>query len=101
MLHVAGTVLEVAREMRGNPGAMFEQITVAVLTGKSDVERVRLGRDFEAGPHGPAKYPVPGEGTEVVLAVQASAYSGRNGAGLQLTAIADHTDRLEPMLLGS
>ena len=98
MLHVAGTVLEVTREMRGNPGQMFEQITARILTGKSEVEQVRLGRDFQSGPHGPAKFDVPTEGNDVVLAVQASAYTGRNGAGLQLTATADVTERLSALI---
>lgn len=93
MLHVAGKVLEVTSRIAGQPGSQFEVKTIALLTGKATVERVRVGRDFEGVVPGPGD-----EGEDRVYEVAVSAFSGKNGAGYQVTALRDVTDALAALL---
>jgi hypothetical protein len=88
-LLVAGTVLEVTTETVGQPGNQWIQTEVSILTGKSRVERVRLGRDFGDAPL---------EGQEIVAEVAVRAYSGKSGPGYGLTALADVSDRLSALV---
>lgn len=87
MLLVTGRVLDVDSRIIGNPGQQFESITVSILTGKASIERVRLGRDFPTAS-------MPRENDLVVYGVAVSAYAGKNGAGVSLTALSDLTDQV-------
>lgn len=81
MLRITGKVLEVSTEIVSPANSQsFESVTIALLTGKAAVERVRVGRDFQASD-------MPREGEDVTLNVVVSAYAGRNGAGYRLTAL--------------
>ena len=79
MLRIEGKALEVSTREGEYDGRKFEVVTIAVMTGKADIERCELGRDFDG--------PVPVEGQDVVLEVVVSAFARRNGAGYRLTAL--------------
>lgn len=85
MLTISGKVLEVKSETVNGPTGSFVSTTISLLSGKSDVQHVRVGRDYPA-----ARVPKEGE-DGVTLEVAVSAYATRNGAGYRLTAL----DRVE------
>lgn len=78
-LQLHGEVREVSRDTRTHEGRDYEVITLHVLSGKSDIDRVRIGRDFGGV--------IPREGENVTLNVVAGAYAGRNGVVSTLTAL--------------
>lgn len=84
MLQLTGKCLGVTSEQVNGPSGSFTSTTIHVLSGL-DSTKVRVGRDFP-----PAE--LPREGEDVALLVVVSAYSGRNGAGVQMTALS----RVEP-----
>lgn len=82
MLQATGTVLEVVSETINPPnGSPFESVTVRMLTGKSDVESIRMGREVRAVDY-------PREGDEVTFNVMVSAFVYKaGGAGTRFTAV--------------
>jgi hypothetical protein len=80
MLRITGKTTEVTTEVVNVPGKpSFESTTIYVLTGKSKIEAVRVGRDFSGL--------LPKEDEPVELVVVVSAYATRTGAGYRLTAL--------------
>jgi len=79
MLQLTGEVRRVDTETVNGPTGSFESTTFHVLSDVN-VYRVRAARDFRAQDW-------PREGETVSLEISVSAYSGRNGAGVQMTAL--------------
>jgi len=82
MLQVVGKVLDVSTETVNANGNSFESITVSVMTGKADIEKVRIGRDYPT-------MRMPREGDEWAANVVVSAFSRKDGAGFRVTAISE------------
>lgn len=80
MLRLTGKVLDVTTENVTAASGSFVSTTIHVLDGLV-VQRVRVGRDFPMTE-------LPRKGEDADLSVSVSAYSGRNGAGFNLTALA-------------
>ncbi|MCW2787154.1 MAG: phiB5 01 [Marmoricola sp.] len=80
MLQIQGKALDVSVE-HVTPANMaaFDSTTVSVLTGKAEIEKVRIAGSFDGA--------LPKEGEEVTLNVVISAFATRGGAGYRLTAL--------------
>lgn len=82
MLQLTGKTLDCETEERQGPTGPFVSTTITVLVeagAQTQVYRVRAGRDLRS-----VDYPKKDE--QVTLNVLSSAYSGKNGPGVQLTA---------------
>jgi len=81
MLQITGKTLDVSTEtVTPNGGQPFESTTISLLTGKADIAKVRVARDFQGA--------LPKDGDQVTLDVVVSAFATRAGAGYRLTALA-------------